>query len=341
MARGVRVDELVRRLRLETSRSATAVANADEKAKLVELLRRTQDFYYEDYNWPFLDVIRPVSLVKNQRFYALPSDLLVEGVQQLWVKNGSVYDPIERGITFENYNQFDSIKGTAATGTVTVTGGTSDPGVDEITSITVNSVEVLTTAVDHTGDNTTTATAIAAQINTTVSSPEYTATSSGAVVTISSSVTAGAGANTFAVASTVGGTVTVTDVALAGGVDADQSSNPLSWEIMEDDETDAVAIEIWPVPFEADIIYITGKRVLKAFSADADVADLDDTLLVLTAAAELLAKSKSEDAKIKANAAQARYVRLRGRYQVGSRPIQLRGPAPGGTPHGVTVRVKR
>jgi hypothetical protein len=106
-----------------------------------------------------------------------------------------------------------------------ITGGTSNPGTNKVTSITVDGVEILNTAVDWTTSNAATATAVASQIDSYNSTPEYTAVSSGNTVTIIAS-TAGTGPNGFLVSVTVGGDVTTTaPAALANGV-ADAPGEP-------------------------------------------------------------------------------------------------------------------
>lgn len=108
-----------------------------------------------------------------------------------------------------------------ATGSFQITGGTSSPGVNKITSVKVNGVEILSSAVDWTTSHSGTATLVADQINTYASSPEYTATASGSSVVISAAAGSGASPNGFVVAVTVGGDVTVGSVAnMAGGVEA-------------------------------------------------------------------------------------------------------------------------
>ncbi len=102
-----------------------------------------------------------------------------------------------------------------ATGTVTLTGGASG----SVNTLTVNGVEVLGAAISFNTTLTQTAADVAAQINRYSSTPEYSATSSGAVVTISAMPGTGVGPNTFAVVSTVT-TITKTDVNLSGGVAA-------------------------------------------------------------------------------------------------------------------------
>jgi hypothetical protein len=108
-----------------------------------------------------------------------------------------------------------------ATASFSVTGGTSSAGVNKVTSILVNGIEILNAAVDWTTSHSGTATNIAAQIDSYNSSPEYTADADGAVVTISAVAGSGATPNGFTVAVTVAGDVTVsTPSAMAGGVTA-------------------------------------------------------------------------------------------------------------------------
>lgn len=107
-----------------------------------------------------------------------------------------------------------------ATATLTVTGGTNNPGVNRITSITINGVQALGANINWATSNTATAAAIATQINTFVSSPEYTATSVGPTVTISTVAGTGAGPNGFVVTPTLGGDMTVSNSNMGGGVSA-------------------------------------------------------------------------------------------------------------------------
>jgi hypothetical protein len=130
----------------------------------------------------------------------------------------------------------------ASTNTVTITGpiGTAQNGVvpvvtvggtatasapaalsggalpNQITSITVNSVDILGTPVLWTTSNNNTAALVAARINAHTSSPDYTATSTGATVTILGPI--GSGSNGFVPAITANNVTTSTPAAFAGGV---------------------------------------------------------------------------------------------------------------------------
>jgi hypothetical protein len=99
-----------------------------------------------------------------------------------------------------------------AIGSFRVTGGTSTAGsTNQITSIQVNSVEVfdIGTPLDWRDSNAATAGAIAAAINAYSSTPEYTASTNGATVTIKAE-DAGTGPNGFGIVLAITGDITVT-----------------------------------------------------------------------------------------------------------------------------------
>lgn len=104
-----------------------------------------------------------------------------------------------------------------------VTDGSLSAGVNKIASITVNTVEILSAAVDWSDSNSATATAIAANINAYSSSPEYTATTRGQTVIISAAASTGAGPNGFAVVLTTAGNffVSPTSGTMTGGQPGD------------------------------------------------------------------------------------------------------------------------
>ena len=111
-----------------------------------------------------------------------------------------------------------TVGGTAATGSFTISAGTANPG-DNIRTITVNSVSMISTAVAHTGNNATTATNVANAINAATTTPNYTASASGAVITITSA-TIGIAVNGFAVAVQTDGAAGVSSINnMSGGVD--------------------------------------------------------------------------------------------------------------------------
>lgn len=86
----------------------------------------------------------------------------------------------------------------------------------------------------------------------------------------------------------------------------------------------ATQFEIWPIPSGNDQqIQFTGIRDLRPLVKDSDVADLDDQLIVLFAAAELLAKQGSESAEVVAGAAKERRRILQGRVLAADKTRRL------------------
>jgi hypothetical protein len=108
-----------------------------------------------------------------------------------------------------------------ATATITITSGSSDPGINHIESVTIDDVELLSAEVDWTGSNESTAIRLAAEIIHGPQGANYTAVAAGAVVTISAFPGTGATPNGLALIVLTGGDVTVTnDASMAGGVTA-------------------------------------------------------------------------------------------------------------------------
>ena len=111
----------------------------------------------------------------------------------------------------------------AATGTVTLTGGAAGA----VNGITVNGVQIMSGAVAFIVDLSTTAAAVATNINLFTSSPDYTAAAVGPVITITA-VTANGTTNGYAVVPSVT-TITATSTDMAGGSDALTASDANKW----------------------------------------------------------------------------------------------------------------
>lgn len=104
----------------------------------------------------------------------------------------------------------------SATGSFEISGGTAG-GANIVGAITIDGVSIKSAPIEHTGNNATTAEAVAAAINAHVSSPDYTATSDGQTVTITA-VTPGAAINGKAIVVTPGGNVLISNVRnMSGG----------------------------------------------------------------------------------------------------------------------------
>jgi hypothetical protein len=148
---------------------------------------------------------------------------------------------------------------TSATASFRVTDGSSGTG-NEITSVTANGVSLMASAVAHTGDNVTTAAAVAAAITSHTSTPDYTATSDGDTVTITAA-TPGTAANGRVLAVTPDGDVTVGSiVSFAGGTAAVTSQ-------ITDIKIDGVSVIGSAVDYDTDNP-TTAEAIADAITAD-------------------------------------------------------------------------
>lgn len=117
MPRGVTtLETMVSDLRLETRRSSNRSIGQDEYPALKRLLYRTQFFLFWDFDWPFMRVRRDIQMQQDSRYYDLPVDLDFERVT--YIRTNGLGDqnwrPVERGISVDNYNLYDSDNGDTA-----------------------------------------------------------------------------------------------------------------------------------------------------------------------------------------------------------------------------------
>lgn len=119
----------------------------------------------------------------------------------------------------------------------------------------------------------------------------------------------------------------------------ERSESTLRWDVRWRDT--AEMIEVWPVPSSNNLeLQFIGIRNLRALVADSDVADLDDAMIVLYAAAELLPKG-SELAKLKLELGRDRFNTVKGLANRGGQTYRM-GSGPAQSDRGrVTVRVSR
>ena len=111
--------------------------------------------------------------------------------------------------------------------------------------------------------------------------------------------------------------------------DADERSDPtMLWD--ERWTGSATQIEVWPIPSSNDMtMRMLSLRPLPALTSNDDTAALDDRLITLYAAAELLAGRDAKDARLKLAAAQDYKASLLANAQGGRAPIVMGG---GGAP---------
>jgi hypothetical protein len=194
------LDELVTAVRAEIGDSTNMAMGVDALPGIRQMLKRIQETYYEDFDWPHLKIFREEEIYAGQNIYTFNSDVDSRRIFGAWAKNNDSWIPLEFGITPEHYNS---------------------------------------------------------------SNPE----------------------------------------------NGDSDTLPLRWDYAEENQ-----FEIWPVPNEDTRIRFRVMKQLAPLAAGSNKCELDSNLLILTAAAELLARAKSEDAQLKLSIATSHYNRLKGRY---------------------------
>lgn len=227
-----------------------------------------------------------------------------------------------------------------ANGNVTVgsVNGLSGGANNRLATLTVNAVNIIESPVGWRTSHQATAAAVAARINETETTPQYTAEANGDTVTISAAASLGSDANEYAVNATVTGNLTVGNLTnMTGGVSAEQCDPPALWDVLDNDGSPQ--IEFWPVPASNDLrAMFVGKRDLNPLVEDTDAADLDDLTIVFFAAAELLAGKGDQGAELKLRKAQARLARVRARLAGGPKSWGVSPIGPSSGPRRVELR---
>lgn len=216
MARGTQLLELVLMLREEVNRASSVAVGVDDQPLLCQKLRRTQEFFFDEFTWPFLRQVFPLKpLYAGERHYDFPNGLNLERIEEVHTWYGNLPIPIDRGIGMEQYAVYNS--------------------------------------------------------------------------------------------------------------NIDVRSEPAArWDVRWTGVKEQ--FEIWPIPAsDSQQIQFTGIRNLRPLVADSDVADLDDQMIVLTVAAEILASQQNANAKMVAGLAQERFRRMKGRAGAGASRMRRMG----------------
>lgn len=205
MSRGTTLGVMVDMLRSEIRDSNNPALGINARASYVNYLQRMQEDLYDDFDWPFLRFAFDKRLQAGERYYDIPTGIVLEGIQAVRLKWGGIWSGnLDRGITPEDYSAYDSER---------------DVRVDPVQK----------------------------------------------------------------------------------------------WDLFGDRQ-----FEVWPVPasnsdaVSNNLLRFTGKEALPSLINDADRAVLDDRLIVLSVAAEILAARKAPDAQAKLQIANRRFKRLTG-----------------------------
>lgn len=108
MARKKTLVKLVDDLRAEIRASLNPAHNSQAHDAQVKLLQRTQDWLYEDYDWPHLKIERLYPAQAGQRYYDFGADFDLERINEVSFKVDGRFRPLLPEITDAHYLAHDS-----------------------------------------------------------------------------------------------------------------------------------------------------------------------------------------------------------------------------------------
>ena len=111
MARGTSLLALRDQLKAEIGASPNVAMGVNTIEQFDNLLRRTQQRLWSDFEWSFGVIERDEPLISGQRYYSFDQDIDFDRILETYVKYGSIWHPIDYGIGPAQYNNHDSDAG--------------------------------------------------------------------------------------------------------------------------------------------------------------------------------------------------------------------------------------
>jgi hypothetical protein len=108
MARNTTLVDLLDQLRAEARLSLNPAHNPDVQSQQIRLLQKHQQRLWEDFRWPHLRVERQLQLQSGQRYYAPPSDIIIENIEKIEVFRDSSWLPLDPQIDPCFYSTWNS-----------------------------------------------------------------------------------------------------------------------------------------------------------------------------------------------------------------------------------------
>jgi hypothetical protein len=282
MAIGTSLSTLIAQLRNEIGASSNTGQGVNQIPQLTQILQRTQRRLWLDYNWPHLLIDRDEPLLSGQRYYTFDPDIDYNRIVGAWVKYSNIFEPIGYGFNPTIYSAVNSEMGAK-----------SDP-VQLWRHYEGNQYEVWPVPATAAPTIVTKGSAVRVSDNLTVNNITFTFSSTSVSATTAT-------ANSLA---------TGDQITISGFVPDNQVNLNGTWTITVASST-AFSFTIDTSPAFQTIRF----RAIKQLTAISDDAGggciLDDDLLVLFSAAEILARLKSADAQAKQTLAQSHYRNLR------------------------------
>ncbi|CAK7259099.1 MULTISPECIES: phage adaptor protein [unclassified Shinella] len=108
MARNTTLVKLLDLYRAECRLSFNPAHNAQDRDRQIIHLQRTQEWLWEDYDWPLLRVDRTIFLAAGQRYYDPPGDMAIDRISHIEVYRDQAYCPLRPGIDARHFTTFNS-----------------------------------------------------------------------------------------------------------------------------------------------------------------------------------------------------------------------------------------
>ncbi len=108
MARGVQMQQLMTDLRAEIGHSTSTALGVNMRDTLQQYLKRTQERLWEDHDWSYLRVKEKKQLQAGCYYYDIPTNLTLERIEKIHVRDGGKWKALTLGIDTDEYNQYDS-----------------------------------------------------------------------------------------------------------------------------------------------------------------------------------------------------------------------------------------
>ncbi len=82
--------------------------NNQDQDRQIRDLQRTQEYLWDDFDWPMLRVERTLQLQAGQRYYSLPDDIHIDRIAKVEVFHDQAYCALRAGIDAEHYTVYNS-----------------------------------------------------------------------------------------------------------------------------------------------------------------------------------------------------------------------------------------
>lgn len=108
MARGKTLGEVLADLRAELRQSSNPAVAQSQYHVLANAIKRTQEFWYEQVDWPHLIVWESKAIVAGSRYYDWPTTLNYDRIVKARARFGNQWVPITGDLDVDDYNAHDS-----------------------------------------------------------------------------------------------------------------------------------------------------------------------------------------------------------------------------------------